>query len=89
MKIHTMQMFRVKTVAGAFEADDFDWGSPDENGEQLLMFFRDGKIMCCLPIEEVYEIVRLSFSEIASDLFKEVVGWGAYSGRVFSNKNVV
>ena len=30
MKIHTMQMFRVKTVAGAFEADDFDWGSPDE-----------------------------------------------------------
>ena len=88
MRTMKMQMFRVVTVAGAFEADDFDWGSPDESGEQLLLFYRDGKIMCCIPIEEVDEIVRLSFSEMASDMFREVVGWGAYSGTVFTNKTV-
>jgi len=59
--IVNVQMFRVKTTSGTFEVDDFDWGYPDEYGEQYLTFFLDEEVVSRLAIEEVHEIIRMQF----------------------------
>ena len=60
MEIKIAQLFRIRAVSATFEADDFDWGSPDENGEQYLMFFKDGEMLGRLAVADVSEIVPVN-----------------------------
>ena len=60
LEIKIAQLFRIRAVSATFEADDFDWGSPDENGEQYLMFFKDGEMLGRLAVADVSEIVPVN-----------------------------
>ena len=54
-----LEIFQVETSGGIFEADDFDWGHPNEYGEQCLTFFQDGELLCSMNIDEVHKIAKL------------------------------
>jgi hypothetical protein len=66
-----LQVFRIITTLTTFEADDFDWGECDEQGEQFLTFFRDGEVIYCFNIQEVQEIIRIQWPQLVKDRLRE------------------
>ena len=52
--------FRVRTCSEIFEADHFDWGEPDGNGDQYFSFFDKGTLSHRIHIKYVLEIAEVT-----------------------------
>lgn len=69
MAITKMRLFRAEMLSMTIEADDFDWGEPDNHGRQYFSFFMKGNFIYTVPLDKVCSIREIGFSEIISMKF--------------------